>query len=432
MITPLQILSKVILTKDNSIIENNLLTIDFFPQYESEYEFLQNHIKEYGCVPDKITFLSKFPDIEIVECEESDKYLIDTIKEEHLYQQSVPILQKAAEILKTNSNDAVEYLFSSLKELQPSYKTGGTNIISQAEDRYNQYVEMRENPDNWFFTTGFPELDDIIQGIRRNEEFLVLFARLNQGKSWILEKICTHIWEIGYNVGYISPEMSENSIGFRFDTLHKNFSNKALMWGKDDIEDSEYKKYIDSLKERKNKFMVATPQEFNNKITVSVLRNWIKENKLDLIAIDGIKYLTDERKQRGDSLTISLTNISEDLMSLSRELCVPVLVVVQAHRGGVIEKENGTPEMEHIRDSDGIGHNASTALAIRQLQNGVLEIGIKKNRFGFVGGKLLYQWDVNKGIFTNIPSYDDNIPREKTERKVREIKKQYQDKTDIF
>ena len=65
MITPLQILSKVILTRDNSIIENNGLTVEFFPQYESEYSYIQEHIKEYGTTPDKLTFLSKFPDTEI-------------------------------------------------------------------------------------------------------------------------------------------------------------------------------------------------------------------------------------------------------------------------------------------------------------------------------------------------------------------------------
>ena len=92
----LQILSKILATGDNSIIEDNLLSEDYFVGYEGEYNFIQNHIKQYGNVPDKITFLHSFPDIELVEVTESDKYLVDTAREEYLYYKSIPVIQKAA------------------------------------------------------------------------------------------------------------------------------------------------------------------------------------------------------------------------------------------------------------------------------------------------------------------------------------------------
>ena len=91
--------------------------------------------------------------------------------------------------------------------------------IQRDFEQLEEYLERKNNSDRWFFTSGFPELDDIIHGIQRLEEFLVIVARTNQGKSWVLEKIVTHIWQLGFNVGYISPEMRASSIGFRFDTL---------------------------------------------------------------------------------------------------------------------------------------------------------------------------------------------------------------------
>ena len=63
----LQIISKILATKDSSILEDNLLTRDYFVGYENEYDFLVQHEKDYGDVPDKATFLSKFPDVELVE-----------------------------------------------------------------------------------------------------------------------------------------------------------------------------------------------------------------------------------------------------------------------------------------------------------------------------------------------------------------------------
>lgn len=431
----IQIISKILETQDISILENNNITEEYFVGYEPEVQFLLEHLTEFGNVPDKATFLSKFTDFELVEVNESDRYLVDTIREEFLYYKSIPVLQKAADLLKSDSIAACEYMVHGLKELesiQNEYDTKGIDIIAQAQDRYEQYQDKKQNQDNWFFTTGFEELDDIIHGLRRGEELCVIFARINNGKSWTIEKICTHIWQIGFNVGYVSPEMSPSSVGYRFDTLNSNFSNKALMWGKEFDDENKYDDYIKNLVTKDNKFLVATPKDFDRKITVSKLRTFVTSNKLDILAVDGIKYLTDERYKRGDNLTTSLTNISEDLMQLSIDLNIPVIVVVQANRGGVIDKEQeGTPELEHIRDSDGIGANASTALSVRVKDN-ILEIGIKKQRFGAVGGKLMYHWNPDIGDYQFIPSYIDAEPKERTERKVRETRNKFNDKANVF
>ena len=415
----LQIISKVLQTQDISIIEDNQLTQDMFVEYPDEFEYITNHYKEYGNVPDKITFLDKFRDFDLVDVQESDTYLVDTIREEYLYYKSVPVVQKIAELLKTDANAASEYMIQSMKDLQPNYRLGGIDIIQQSMDRYEAYVDKKNNQDNWFFTTGFPELDDVIHGINRAEEFLVLYARTNMGKSWVLEKICTHIWEIGFNVGYISPEMGALSVGYRFDTLFKNFSNRDLMWGNDTLDEESYKQYIEELKKHKNKFMVAMPSDFDNKITVSKLKNFIKQHKLDIVAIDGITYLSDERGKRNDNKTTSLTNISEDLKTLNLELGVPILVVVQSNRGGVVDRESDDlPELETIRDSDGIAHNATIVLALKQAEDGVIVLQVKKQRNGRVGDKLSYQWNPDIGEFiSTTASFSTDKPKKKVAEK---------------
>lgn len=427
----LQLISKILSSKSVSIIEDNLLDQSYFTGYEQEYNFIMDHYNRYGNVPDQATFLSAFPGIELVEVTESDAYLVDTAREAALYQRAVPIVQTVADLLTNDANAAAEYMINAIKDLQPNYRLGGTDIIAQADKRYDQFLDRKEHQDNWFFTSGFEELDSLWHGIQRGEEFIVIVARINQGKSWTLEKIITHIWQIGYNVGYISPEMSANSIGYRFDTLYKNFSNKGLMWGKNEIDEKEYSGYIQDLKQRTNKFEVATPIDFDRKITVSKLRNWIKQYKLDVIAVDGITYLRDERSKRGDSKTDQLTNISEDLMDLSNEMQIPILVVVQANRAGVTE-EDDTPELHNIKDSDGIGANASKVLSIKQSKEGILTIQIKKQRFGPVGGKLKYKWNIDSGDYEFVPSFDDAEPKEKTERKVKDMKKKYKDAEDVF
>ena len=336
---------------------------------------------------------------------ESDKYLIEAVKEEYLYSVAVPILEEFERLLRVDSNAAAEYIESQRNALQPNYYIGGTDIVAQASERLTEHVERKENQKEWYFETGFPELDEVIHGLQRGEEFLVIYARTGVGKSWMLAKICAHIWKTGFNVGYISPEMSANKVGFRFDTVLRNFSNKGLLYGNGDLDEDKYREYIEELKTHTNKFVVSTPIEFDKKVTVSKIRNWVKQYKLDMIAIDGISYLTDERGRKGDNKTTSLTNISEDLMELSVELKIPIVAVVQVNRTGVIgADEDGTPELDSIRDSDGIVYNASKAIALGQKANGVFEMGVKKHRDGEFNVNLHYSCDINTGVWTFLDS----------------------------
>ena len=163
------------------------------------------------------------------------------------------------------------------------------------------------------------------------------------------------------------------------------------------------------------------------------MKKWIKQYDLHAIAIDGITYLSDERGYRNDNKTTSLTNISEDLMSLSMEMKVPVLAVVQANRGGVVDNDTEElPELESIRDSDGISHNASKVISLRVNKTGDLLMQIKKQRNGSVGGKLAYHWNANVGEFVNIPISNEPTSRPKTTERKRNSSKKQTEKEDVF
>lgn len=399
----IQILSRVLNQNSLKLIQDNNLDESYFVKYEDEYKYIVQHTNEYGTVPDKATFLSKFPEFDIIEVAESDKYLIDTIQEEHLYSVSVPIINRVAELMQTNTNDAVDYLQSQLPKLMlQTGNTIGIDIIKEANLRYEEYKAMNDNPDNYFIETGFKELDELVGGWHKGEEFVCIFARTGQGKSWVLINILTHAWKMGNRVGLIEPEMSANKTGFRFDTLNEHFSNKALTRGENV---DNYVDYVDNLTQNKIPFIVAHPKDFNRKITVSKLKSFCINNKLDILAVDGISYLTDERKERGDNITTQLTHISEDCMDLSIELGIPVIIIAQSNRGGLVTEE---PELENIRDSDGIAYNSSIVISVAQKkEDNALILALKKNRNGINNAKLTYTWDIDVGSFTYIPAHND-------------------------
>lgn len=393
-----QVINKV-LAGDKTLIDNYGVDSSYFKLYNEEFEFLINHMNKYGNIPDSATFFDKFTEFPRVEVTESNSYLMDMLNDEVLYNRSVEVLRKVEDLLKVSSNEAVQYLASQLPGLSTTAgNTPAIDIIQDFDSRYEKIQKKLTAQSVTTITTGFPELDDIVQGWSLGEELVVLFARTGQGKSWVLEKMLIHAWELGYRVGCISPEMSAEKYGFRFDTLFGGYSHKRLTWGRE-IDLEAYKAFGEELKRHKNPFLVPTPKDFQNRMTVSKIRQFCKSNKLDILGVDGISYLADERSNKYGNKTTALTNISEDLMAMSLELQIPIIVVVQANRNGVKgEEEDGTPELEHIRDSDGISHNATKIIAIRQ-KNDTLEMSVKKNRDGAVGATIVYDWDVDIGKF---------------------------------
>ena len=414
----LQILNKVLKDGNDNLLTSNDITRDYFNDYLEEYDWILTHKEKYGNIPDLETFLATFQDFDVIQVSESTEYLISTFREEYLYRQIVPVIQKSAELIQTNSYNVVDYLKTELPNLRIVDSVKGIDIIAQAKKRYEEWEQNKNNPEQHFMPTGFEELDDIIGGFHKGEELVVLFARTGIGKTWVAMKMLEHSWKMNSRVGMLEPEMSASRIGYRFDTLHKNISSQALYRGQDI---QGYSRYIDSLSKSEIPFYVAHPRDFDKKVTVSKLKSWVEKNNLDILCIDGISYLTDERAKRGDNKTTQLTNISEDLMQLSIDCGIPVLVVVQSNREG---RFNEDLELENIRDSDGIAYNSSLVISIQQKQEG-LQLRINKARNAKVGDKLIYAWDSDKGTFDYIPQ---PARGEEDEEKAEDLRRRYNDK----
>lgn len=421
--TEVQILSKVLSSGNPSIILDNNLLEEYFPNYQEEYRFIMNHYLEYGNTPDVETFLDKFVEFDLVDVHENDSYLVDAIKEENFFSKLSPVINRVAEIAPADSYGAVDYLISVIPSLIQDKKKAGVDIISAAEDRYYEWVERNSgSKESFFIPTGFKELDDEIGGFSRGEELVVLLARTGNGKTWVLMKMLESAWASGFRVGLIEPEMSYNRVGYRFDTLNSHLSNSRMIRG-GDIDG--YKEHIEALKHKSVPFIVATPKDFSNKVTVSKLRNFCISNKLDMLAVDGISYLKDDRAVRGDNKSTALTNISEDLMSLSVELKMPILVVAQSNRGGTMYT-NG-PEVENIRDSDGISFNASLIISVIKKDPGII-MSTKKSRNGETGDDKTYIWDADKGTFKFVPTCGSTRSADQVEAQRR----RYKDSQEVF
>lgn len=404
MLAANQLINKILQTKDYNIIKANSLEPSYFSGYQDEFNFIVNHYKMYGNIPDVVTFLEKFQNFELTEVNESNDYLLDKLYEEYGYEKFTKVMPILSQKLKEDSRLAYQYLMGELTNLKPHTVCKGIDIIANAQERYDIYVNRANDPEKMTIKTGFPELDEIFGGWEYGDELVTVVGRTNSGKSWALMKFLVEAWKQGKRVGLYSGEMSHIKLGYRFDALFDHYSNKALVQG---YQVDGYEQYIQNMKNLKNPFIIITQKEFGGRPTVQKIKNFVEENNIEILGIDQYSLMEDGRASFRDPTRLRLAHIAEDLFLLSSEYRIPVLGLAQANRQAT-QKENemDAPGLENIKESDDIAHNSSKCIGIRQSSFGLI-LDVIKNREGKVGDKLLYNWTIDSGNFTYIPSPDD-------------------------
>ena len=404
------IICKLLDANDLEILTSYGLKSDMFITCKEELIFIVNHYNTYKQIPDKITFLGKFKDFQMLDVSESTDYLIYKLKETYTYTKMAPIIQATADKLREDSVDAVEYLKAELEKLQkdmPTNRNGeGYDIISNAKDRLAEYKKRCETKGMIGIPTGIPKLDELTNGWLWGEELVVITGRTNVGKSWIGEYFPTVAWKMGYKILFYSGEMSKEMVGFRFDTLNKHFSNMGLLNGAGTLGkkpetdggtylEADYENYVSQLSQ-KSGFIVVTPDDFGGrKPTADDIKALAIKHGSDMIVVDQLSLMSDKR--RADNPRIAFTNISEDLFLMSKELKKPVILLAQANREAVKNKKKGeSPELHDLAESDGVGQNATRVISLSVI-DGTLKLAIKKNRYGINNKEVLMIWDINTG-----------------------------------
>ena len=391
--------------KNFAMFRLNDIDSTYFRDYKDEFKFIEEHVNAYGNVPDHATFLTKFPDFELIEVAESDAYLIDKLQENYVFNSSVEVLKQVEEKFKTNdSRDAVAFLLSRMPELNKKLTFNATDLIHNYEKRYAKYEERMQHPDSAFIKTGLPELDAILGGFDTSEENALVTASTGQGKSWWAIFFGLAAAKQGKKIGYYSGEMSDNLVGWRIDTMFSHISNFAITRGNKYIQ-GEYKRALEKMAaDIQGSFICATPDDFGGSPTVSKLGAFIEKFGLDMLIIDQYSLLQDSsRAYRRDE---SYANLSKEIKLLQVAKKIPILSVVQLNRGANA-KDVEDPGTEHIAGSNRIIEDATLSLSIKQKQPNTLELRIMKGRNCPAGSKLTYNWIIDTFELIYVQTEDD-------------------------
>ena len=393
----LQVISKI-LTSDDTELVNELCSFDgsYYSVFTPQINFILDHLDRFGTVPDLFTFQAEFPKVTIVNVEKEPKeFLVSELRRNKQRILLVETFNQLKDLGSGDVSDAWDYLRQQCESADQLTDTAPMDIISQSKERAEQvqiWAKQARIP------TGFAELDKLTYGGWSTvEELVSVVASTNSGKSWLAAKMLEAAHRAGFPCALYSPEMQASYFATRFDTWRAHFKNSELFQGK---YTDDYNTYIEALRNDPVPAFIIEDKDMADGVSPRHLESFVKKHKIKLLIIDGISYMSDDRRASSDYER--LTHIAKDLFQLSKKYGCAIVVMVQANRETKDAKdEKGVPfpSIYNVAGAFSIIQISTQAFAMRQIfDKHVFELKLEKTRMAKNDKNILsYSWDVNTG-----------------------------------
>lgn len=241
--------------------------------------------------------------------------------------------------------------------------------------------------------TGFQDIDDTLAGLQRSN-LLILAARPGVGKTSLALNIAQNV-SVKYErpVGFFSLEMSKEELVDRLLIAQADIDAWKLKTGK--LSEDDFTKLSNAMGE-----LAEAPIFIDDTPALSILEMRTKarrlqvENGVDLIIVD---YLQLALSRRLENRVQEVSEISQGLKNLARELKVPVLALSQLSRA-VEQRGEKRPQLADLRESGSIEQDADVVMFLwREDEENIesVDLDIAKHRNGPVkrGVKLQFKGD---------------------------------------
>ncbi len=206
--------------------------------------------------------------------------------------------------------------------------------------------------------TGLKSLDKMLSGLQK-ENLVILAARPSVGKTSLALNISQHA-AVNHKKGvaFFSLEMGRESIVDRMISVQGDIDNWRIATG--NLEPDDFERYSLAAGE-----LAEAPVFIDDTPGIGVMemrtkaRRLMLEHKIDLIVVD---YLQLVKGRNLESRVQEVSEISQGLKNLARELKVPVLALSQLSRA--VEQRGGEkrPQLSDLRDSGSIEQDADVVM----------------------------------------------------------------------
>lgn len=334
------------------------VSLSAFPENDLRliYKFIQEIYTSYPSIPnidlttlesyvvefclsknlDSELYLKTLKEIFALSVNKQEDVLIDRIKKWVVRERLISALRSSVEVIKKDENP--EKVLSLVKEAI----TTSMSVNYADMDSFDDLVEVisEERGSNVLVSTGFPSLDEYMQGGFGSGEIHVVLGNAKAGKSTFCVQLAVNNLKLNKNVVYISFELSQALVQYKFACCMTGLTYKEILQKKD--------LYLFRMNKFKEKF---NPKLFIQKLTpkkndiydiksfIQSLLTQKKIDKVDLIIIDYDKLLKPTKYCNNKYDEAEQQYI--DMIELAEYFDCPIFTPAQTNREGWKLSEEG-------------------------------------------------------------------------------------------
>lgn len=305
----------------------------------------------------------------------------------------------------------------------------GMDYYDDADRRYDYYTK-EENK----IPFDIPILNEITNGGLGRKSFNLILAALHAGKTMTMISLSSDYLKLGYNVLYLTMEMSEEEIFKRVDAnLLKTPINKLKEFPRDI--------FINKVEKiRQKSYGKMKVKEFpTGAAHVGHFRHIIEEFKLkhkfipDIICVDYLGIMASSEMKKGSQNSyFYMKSVSEELRALAQEYDAVLWSAMQLNREGISSTD---PDVTNVAEAISVLHTADFSVTVTRTEelDAAAQILIKqqKNRFGNKADKprFILGVDIDRQILHSVNNAEQtDLITERSQIKLNTDSKNLKDK----
>jgi replicative DNA helicase len=257
----------------------------------------------------------------------------------------------ADELLDKAESEVFSLTQMNIKRAFTPVKDALAESFDRLDELHKQAEGLRGVP------TGFKDLDDTLAGMQRSN-LIILAARPGIGKTSLSLNIAQNLAvRFKRPVGFFSLEMSREELVDRLLVAQADIDAWKLKTGK--LSEEDFTKLSNAMGE-----LAEAPIYIDDTPALSITEMRTKarrlqvENGVDLIIVD---YLQLARSRQLENRVQEVSEISQGLKNLARELKLPVLALSQLSRA-VEQRGEKRPQLADLRESGSIEQDADVVM----------------------------------------------------------------------
>lgn len=336
--TELQQLYLEFLVSDHELFVrcNSILDESYFDRkLRDSVKFVREYADQYGSVPELNQIKAK-TGLELQNIGKASvehrKWFLDDFERFCRHKALEAAILKSTDKLERKEYGAVEELIRAAVQIGLA-KELGTNYWENPAERLQRIMEKKGGT-----TTGWRDIDYQLYGGFNRGELNIFAGGSGAGKSLFLQNLALNWVEKGFNVLYVSLELSEDLCAMRLDSMLTGKSTKDLF---KNIEEVALKVSMKSKKSGRLQIV-----QLPNGINVNDLRAYIKEYqiqndlKVDAVLLDYLDLMMPAKvKISADNVFLKDKHVSEELRNFAMEGDYLFATASQLNRGAVDEVE---------------------------------------------------------------------------------------------